>query len=621
MRGQTWQAIVEAMKLNYVSRLRRIAAGAIAILLPLFICSHAYAQLALDGETTKANARAVLDRAHLQSGEKATLAIVVSIPKGLHAQSHTPLDQFAIAFELTIKTPPGVTAGPIDFPAGKIENYPALGKLSVYTGDVTIFVPLEVAPDAKPGAVRITGELTAQLCDEQSCFGPENPGFSLTTSISTEASAPANEAIFREFHPERPRSTTAPATQAATAIVEPEEGADWTLPFALVMAFLAGVVFNVMPCVLPVLPLKAMGFYEVAQHSRARSLIFGLVFGLGVIAIFLLLGLLMLVLRAVSWSEPFSYAWVVWPLVIILVAMSAGLFGAFNITLPSGVYSFNPRHDTYTGNFLYGLLTAILSTPCAGYMLPGVLAAAQALPPIEGMLVLVTVGIGMASPYVVLSAFPELARRFPRSGPWPELVKQMMGFALLVVAIYFAAGRLIQGNAVWYALVPPVAVGCFFLMARTVQLSKATRPVAISAMLAATMLCAVVGFAIYMNSGESVAWQPYTDKALDSALAGGKPVLVKFTANWCGSCQYVEATVFHDPAVAQALSGKKVLTLKADLTDRSAPGWQKLKELYPSGAIPLTAYYPPNAMTRGVQPTKLPAIYKPATLVEAVNKT
>jgi thiol:disulfide interchange protein len=434
-------------------------------------------------------------------------------------------------------------------------------------------------------------------------------------------------------------------TTAATSAMRPgpppiplaDDKPTYTIGAALGIAFLVGIIFNVMPCVLPVLPLKAMGFYEVAQHHRGKTILLALAFSLGIVTVFAGLSLLIVVFKAIGWSELFSKWWFAWSIILLLFVLSLGMFGTFSVDfIPSSVYSFTPRHDTYVGNFMFGILAAVLSTPCTAPLLPGLIIWAQTQPTFVGVLSMVTVGVGMSFPYIILSAFPEAARKFPRVGPWSELVKQMMGFLLLGSAVFFATGRLIHSNAFWWSLAPVAAVASLYLIARTVQLSSNARAVAISCVLAVVMTGGAIFVGAHMSGGgmgaspapgggegrtpviaSTVEWQPYSDDLLEQARAEGKLVLVKFTAHWCLNCQAIEAGVFtNNPRTAEVLRKLGVVTLKADLTDEDAPGWPRLKQLNSSGGIPLTAVYVPGYE----QPAQLTSVYKTQTLVDVLEK-
>jgi thiol:disulfide interchange protein DsbD len=268
---------------------------------------------------------------------------------------------------------------------------------------------------------------------------------------------------------------------------------------------------------------------------------------------------------------------------------------------------------------------AILATPCTAPLLPALLLWASLKPAAIGVPAVVMVGVGMAFPYMILSAFPELARGIPRSGAWAELFKQMLGFMMLAAAAYFAGGRLVHGPGFWWIVVAVVAVASLYLLARTVQISKAALPVAISSILAVSLLGGILWWTARINgllrpaaAGAAVAgnWTAFTDDAFKAARESGRPVLVKFTANWCATCQVIEGNVYQEPTVWAALRERDVVTLKADLTDSKAPGKDLLKKLNPAGGIPLTAIYPP----RSDEPIVLASIYSTEALLEALRQ-
>jgi thiol:disulfide interchange protein len=591
-------------------------------------------------------AKTAFDRTAYRAGDKGTAAIVLEIPTGFHAQSHAPLDELLIKFQVKLDKSDTVIFGEVGYPPGTIEEYPKLGKLSVYTGRVVLLVPFEVKADSAVGDLKVSGSLYYQLCDDSQCYQPEKPKFSIGTKVVAKGEeTKANEADAELFKkPDAPTRAGTATTQAATAaatstggtsagappVIVETQGANWGIATALGAAFLAGIIFNAVPCVLPVLPIKVLGFAEVAQHNRGRTVFLATVFGLGIVSVFAVLALFILVLKRIQWGQQFSNPWFAWGMVAVLLLLSLWLFGILNVNLPAGAYAFAPRHDTLTGNFEWGVLTAVLSTPCTGPFFPPVIAWAATQPQVVGVLAMMMVGVGMAFPYIVLSAFPEAARRFPRVGPWSELFKQMLGFILLAFTVFFAAGRFLHGGGPWWAVVPITMLAGLYLMARTVQLSKDARPVAISSFLSVAMVTTAVLVAIRFNdtsfapaspgrggaSDTSVAWTPYSDDAFNAARRANKLVLVKFTANWCLNCQYVEATVFHDPDAIASLRKHDVVTLKADLTEDDAAGWPRLRSITTTGGIPLTAIYAPGYD----KPVPISAVYTTATLVKTLDQ-
>ena len=599
--------------------------------------------------------KTVANQTGFRPGDKGVAAVVVEIKEGFHAQSRTPLgEQYqSVKFDVKLDPNDAVTFGEVVYPAGHIEEYPGLGRLNVYTGRVVVRIPFEVKADAKPGELKIGGKLRYQLCDDKVCFQPERPAFAIETKIvpagdKVEANekelfgegeeakpeaAPPSAAVpppppNQAPPPPPPTDSSVAAAPAGVSGVSSAglEGSDWSIGYAMMAAFIAGLLFNVMPCVLPVLPLKAAGFYEAAAHSRGRSVLLGAVFGLGIISIFAVLALFILVFKSFTWGGLFSQGWFVWTIVTLLVVMAFGLFGAFTFRVPVGAYNFQPRHDTVSGNYLLGGLTAVLATPCTAPLLPPLLLWATTQPSVVGVPAFLMVGVGMAFPYLLLSAMPEVAKKFPRTGPWSELFKQMMGFMLLASAAYFAAGRLIHGPEFFWIVVAVVAVGALFLVARTVQLSKNAVPVGISSALAILMLGSVLWWTarttgLTDRGGAGVAaanthWVPYSAEGFEDLRRQGKPVLVKFTANWCATCQVIEGTVFRNPAVWDSIASHDVVAMKVDMTEEGAPGTDLLLKLNPAGGIPLTAIFSPKLG----QPIVLSSVYQSETLLSAIDR-
>ncbi|HSI32523.1 MAG TPA: cytochrome c biogenesis protein CcdA, partial [Tepidisphaeraceae bacterium] len=436
--------------------------------------------------------------------------------------------------------------------------------------------------------------------------------------------------------PPPPSRATAPGTTAAKSTNQagPPPGAGGSDPDepssvfdALWKAVLAGILFNIVPCVLPVLPIKVLGFVEVSHHHRGKTLLLATVFSLGIVSVFAVLAVLVIVLKSLSWGQQFSNPYFFWGTAVVLFILTLWLFGILNINLPAGAYSFVPNHETYFGNYLWGILTAVLSTPCTGPFFGPLIWWATKQPTSVGVAVMLLAGAGMALPYLVMSAYPELARKFPRVGPWSELFKQMLGFVMLGFTVNFIASRLGGFVIGWWATVPVAAMAAFYLLARTVQLSKNAAPVAISALLAVLMLSSTVllsgrysgwfdgqpagGTSRGAGTTAEAKWTPYSEETVAAGRKANRIVLIKFTATWCYNCQLVELNVYHDARALDALRQNNVLLVKADLTSEDAPGWPLLKQFNPAGGIPLTAIYAPGYD----QPVIIPAIYGTDTLL------
>lgn len=562
---------------------------------------------------------AALNLRQVQSGQQAVIAVVLDVGHGLHAQSHTPLSSYLIPLVVEVNASPEIAPAQPIYPTPEIVQYPLLGKLSVYTGRVIVYVPVRIEQSATPGKLNISGTITYQICNDKSCFAPQHQNWEIHTAIvgAGQTLEPANAELFKGFNPAQLAS--APSSGSAVGmgfdVLGWHIGAKSYLP-AFIAAFLIGIIFNVMPCVLPVVPLKAMGFYQVAQQNRVRSMILGAVFSAGIVTAFAVLAILVLVLRWFDWGKLFSYPLFTGAIVIVLVALALQTFGFFAFILPSGIYQLAPSHDTILGNFLFGIFTAILSTPCTFGMFLGLLIWASAQPSIIGVAVLMASGVGMASPYWLLSAFPALARRLPRSGVWTEIVEQMMGFLLLATAVYFARSLMpegLRGPNFWWAIFTVIAASGIFLIVRTLSLTR-RRGAVIAAVVATILIVAPSLWATLRLSYVPIPWEPYTPARLAAARSANRPVVIDFTATWCGNCQALEATVFVNPAIVKTIRQQNVLALRADVTASNAPGWSLLRQLNPVGAIPLTVIYLPE---RGAR--QLAGIYSAGDLLDVLK--
>jgi len=544
-------------------------------------------------------------------GQPAQLDIVVTIDAGYHAQSHTPADAYLIPLVVTMDPIVGVTFGDPNYPPGESVDDPALGHENIYTNQVVVAVPVTLN-DASGLGSTIQGKLRFQACDSKACYPPVSLPFSITVSGKPAATQPS--------------STPELLTESYSGgIVKPPApprifGHDLTSDaylLAFFAAFVVGMVFNVMPCVLPVVPLKIMGFYEVSQHDRRKSILLGAVFSAGLVASFGVLAILIVGLRVINWGGLFQETWFTIAIVAVLAVMALSMFGFFTVNLPGGFYRFTPRHDTYTGNFLFGVLTAALSTPCTFGMFVFLLTWALSQPASIGVALIMTVGVGMAFPYFVLSAFPEVARNFPRTGPWAEVVKQMMGFLLLAAAVYFAQPlyeRFISDSAFWWTLFAVIAAAGVFLIVRTLQVTPRGQARVIAVCIA--LLFVVPSFFVTRRlAGRPFEWQPYSEQTIAAAKASGKPVLVDFTATWCGNCHYIEAFVLHDPKVIAAVRDRDVIMVKADVTYDGTAAGSLLDKLDPARAIPLTALYLPGTD----RPKLLDGIYSSDDLITLLN--
>ena len=383
------------------------------------------------------------------------------------------------------------------------------------------------------------------------------------------------------------------------------------LGLALLGAFIGGLILNLMPCVFPVLAIKLLALVRPgttdAQHRAA-----GLAYTLGVVLSFVLLGTLMLALRAageqLGWGFQLQSPGVVIALALLFTLMGLNLVGVFEFgqMLPSSLAALQIRHPVVDAA-LSGVLAVAVASPCTAPFMGASLGLAVGLPAVQALAVFASIGLGMALPYLLVSFWPALAHRLPRPGAWMQTFKQAMAFPMLatVVWLVWVLGQQ-TGLDSAAALLALLLVLAFGLWALTRQ--GRTRGVMLA--VAALLLAALVNQwpqdvaqegetsragarSLNADSGNTTHWQSWSAQAVREANAQGRAVFVDFTAAWCVTCQYNKKTVFSRADVLAALDARQVLTLRADWTRRDAAISAELNALGRSG-VPVYAVYAPG---------------------------
>ena len=466
-------------------------------------------------------------------------------------------------------------------------------------------------------------------------------------TVAANAFAPAQDAPASSAaapQPGAPLPVAASAAQQAAAAAQstehpnaaPRTGAtDLTLLIALVFAFAGGMILNLMPCVFPVLSLKVLGFVHVAHNDSARIRRHGLAFAAGVLISFWILAGLLLALRAggqgLGWGFQLQQPLFVAALTLLLFAMALNLLGVFEVgsSLTGAAGRFDSESG-YHGSFLSGVLATVLATPCSAPFMGAALGYALVQPPAASLLVFTSLGLGMATPYLLLSFAPPLLRALPRPGAWMETLRQMMAFPLFATVIWllWVFGQQVGNDAVLQLLAAILLVGIgawiggHFSGARSRGGRLSVR--------FATAACLVAGLAIAgaaANRPVSTActsnrddgginWSPYDAGRLVTLREQGRIVLLDFTAAWCLSCKVNETLALETAAVRNKIRDLDVVAMKGDWTNRD-PAITSVLESFGRSGVPLCVLYPRGSDSAAVV---LPAILSSEIVLEALGR-
>jgi thiol:disulfide interchange protein DsbD len=609
-----------------------------------------------------------------------------------------PSPQYRLVGDFQATTPP------------KKKMEPVFDNLVVESHDdrVTWYAPIQFANGVDPSTLKISGSVNAQPCDADSCQPPQNFPFTATLGegiqiasappgATTEGPAPAGRAVATDELSDatRPRESArepsaAPGRTSGDAPrfnpeqLEPEEAVEATsIGVALLFAFGGGLILNIMPCVLPVIGLKILSFFAQAGESRARAFALNAWYSLGLLSVFLVLAAL-----GVGLSEMFTARLFGIIMSCVVFAMALSLMGVWELQVPSflggGKTQALTEKEGPVGAFFKGIITTLLAIPCGAPLLSPALKWAdeqvRAGAPANVYLAFAVIGLGMASPYLVIGAFPELLRFFPKPGAWMETFKKAMGYLLLVAVVWilyflpiedvvptvgllfglwmacWLIGRLpitasaeSKGRAWGFAMLSAVGAGliCFLFLRPAMEhrlekraaasIQEGTQDEAVFQRFVALQSekraegdpTVEPNPATLADSGENeptngespdrtaeLPWRPFNRAVFEQLVADNKTILVDFTADWCLTCKTLEASVLNTQTTRQAVDRNGVVTLQADWT-RGAPEVTEMLEILGSKQVPVVAIFPAGDPNR---PIVFRGWYTKQALLEAIEK-
>ena len=386
------------------------------------------------------------------------------------------------------------------------------------------------------------------------------------------------------------------------------------LTVLLLSALLGGLILNIMPCVFPILSLKALSLAR-AGESEAQARREGLAYTAGVVLACLALGGLLLALRAggeqVGWAFQLQQPLVVAALLLLAVTITANLAGLFEFSVPGFAGNGSPQ-----GAFATGLLAAFAATPCTGPFMAAAMGAALLLPVIPALALFGALGLGLALPFLLLAYVPALRRMLPKPGAWMNWFRKAMAvpMGLTALALVWLAWR-IGGStfAIGSALVAAIVAGLLAFMGRAQHKGTAVGSRWWAALAALLVLSAAILPREVTPPGSTEAsilsTQPFSEAALAKDRASGKPVFLYFTADWCLTCKVNEAAAIEREDTRAAFAKAGVVVLRGDWTRRDAAIGRFLTAQGAAG-VPLYLWYSAG----GSSPQQLPQVLTPSLL-------
>lgn len=567
-------------------------------------------------------------------GSVARLVLSAELPKDWHIYELAERDSADLGYKPTLialTSSGGFRVGPTVSDQPVIVEQPeaaGLPTLRYYKNRVTWTTEIEIPRDTPPGKYSIEGLIGYQTCLDVRCDMPTAAKFRGAIEVAAAPLAGQTPLAFSEAkYREAAKAAEAQPRAVATAAAPTAPPATFSsLPVVLLVSLLGGFVLNFMPCVLPVIGLKILSFAEQAGRSRGQIFALNLWYSLGMISVFMVLAALAsgvsLGLRDTNlgWGEQFSSTSFNVTMVAIVFVFALSFLGVWEIPLPgfvgSGAASEVAQKGGAVGAFAKGVLTTILATPCSGPMLGPIFGYTLNEAPAVTFAIFGCIGLGMASPYLLIGAVPGLIRFLPKPGAWMDTFKHMMGFLMLGTIVFFFSFMDRDYLVPTFAMMIGLWAACWWI-GRTSPVETLSRQA--TAWVQGAVVAGLVGWAAFtwLVPHESlIPWTSFSKPELARLRDEGNTVMVEFTADWCANCKVNLFFAIETPEVKDALARNNVVPMLADWSKES-PEIKAMLESLNRNSIPLLAVFPAD---RSSPPILLDGILTKGSIVEALEK-
>lgn len=424
-----------------------------------------------------------------------------------------------------------------------------------------------------------------------------------------------------------------PAESDETDGWEKPSSADYSLAIILAMAYLGGLILNLMPCVLPVIAPKLHSFIKQSGEARGRIFLLNVAYTVGLLTVLWLLAALSRIadltaflktilpesaaaylptLQNMGWGQQFTYPGFVIFMIALVFVMGLSFLGVWEIPIPgmvaSGKLGKMQRKEGFLGAYCMGILTTLLATPCVGPYLGPVFGWVMTQEIWVSFVTFTVIGLGLGTPYLVIGAFPVLIRFLPKPGEWMETLKEVMGFFFLGTVVWLFYVLPGQYTVPTLGLMVALWFACWLIGKTT--LSGASREAVLASWAAGIIFSAIAGFVLFSLeythhqtqyaapesvSEDEIPWRPFSIGLTEELRAEDRILFIDFTARWCATCQTNSKFAIETPAVAEFIRSNEIVPLLADWSEPSKEIEQTL-ERFGRNSIPLIVIWIPGQM-------------------------
>lgn len=559
-----------------------------------------------------------------------TLTVTITIPEKWHVNANEVTDEFLKPSSIEAKAEGIEFAEPV-WPK-PIKEYNEALELEILTFRETFSVELPVkSASGNYDSSGTTVTFHYQACDNSICLAPASKTISLSEIAAGTKSSHVNSGA--------KKNDSENEVAAASAANDASASATAGIIALLFFAFLGGIILNLMPCVLPVLSLKLFSLIKQAGESRGRLLALGGATTAGILCSFWALAAVVAAVKAgggsAGWGMQFQSAGFIAFMVVILTAFAMSFFGVFEVWLPWGATTKMDEagHKAgFAGAFFTGALLVLLSTPCSAPFLGTAMgfAFAQTTPVL--FLFFTAAGLGLALPYMLVSAFPKILKVFPKPGPWMVKLQKVMGILLLVTVawlLWIVNEQAGTAGVGMFAIVVIASVACSVLLGKFAPPGVAFKR-EVAGFGLSVIVIAALWFAVISPRYESAAsekfnarmqeqmtadgWYRYSPALIEEFAKANRTIFIDATADWCLTCKTNEAAVLNRDEFRRAMDSLNVALVKADWT-RETPEVNALLRSMGKSGVPAYAIYPTGDASKQIV---LPELLTTAAIVEKI---
>jgi thiol:disulfide interchange protein DsbD len=555
----------------------------------IFLPTLAYSQLFGSMDILQADMLASVNK--VMPGSSYRLAVRADIQESFHINSHTPREEFLIPTVLEFSSHANVSFDNVHYPEHELREFGfSEEKVAVYEGETVFWTEFSISDQFASDSLTINATLSYQGCDDNSCYAPQSVDLTMVLPVTESGQSIEwiNKDLFgtlqatpskgSESPDEMPLDFTADELRAKQII---EKG----LIYALAAFFLVGLALNLTPCVYPVIPLTVGYFGGAKDTSRTTSFINALMYLLGIAISFSLLGLVS-GLAGKQWGFLFASPWFVVAIAVIILSMSASLFGAFEITVPSSLLTkLGATRQGVVGALIMGLTVGVVIAPCAAGIIIGLVGLVAKLGlVVKGTLLFFVMGLGLGLPYLILATFSGLLSKLPQSGMWMVWVRKLFGIMLIGVALYFLMPQLERIHDKLGFLLGLLTLFGGLLLGFLDHAPGYTRGFKIGRAIFGVILIFIGIHWIHdsLQAKESqIDWIHYSGQPLESLIENEKPTFIDFYADWCAPCKQLDRETFTDESVAEL--SRQFNMIKVDCTAPDQATLQLMKRFEVTG--------------------------------------